>query len=166
MRGRKPKPVELRVLHGSAAERARAGVPMPRRKLPRCPDFLTEQQAKIWRQTAGELYDAGLLTELDRDALAAFCVAKSRWLDAEKIVADKGAVIKTTNGNLIQNPYLAIANRAQEQMTKLMAEFGMTPSARSRVRAEVQPDRRAAQMRERAPEPAGGDPRQVLKALG
>jgi len=60
----------------------------------------------------------------------AYCVAYGRWVEAEKIVADKGAVLKTANGNLIQNPYLAVANRAMDNMRKLAQEFGMTPSAR------------------------------------
>ena len=36
MRGPKPKPVELRVFHGTAA-RIAASVPKPRRKLPQLP---------------------------------------------------------------------------------------------------------------------------------
>lgn len=43
-----------------------------------------------------------------------------------------GTVVKSPSGYPIQSPYLAIANKAHEQMTKLLAEFGMTPSSRSR----------------------------------
>ncbi|MFP3569823.1 P27 family phage terminase small subunit [Paraburkholderia sp. SIMBA_030] len=31
----------------------------------------------------------------------------------------------------IQSPYLAIANKAHEQMAHMLAEFGMTPSSRA-----------------------------------
>ena len=68
MKGRKPKPVELRVLHGSAYERAKAELPRPRRVLPRCPDYLTGDAEKCWHRLARELYDAGLLATIDRDA--------------------------------------------------------------------------------------------------
>ena len=50
-----------------------------------------------------------------------------------------GTVVKTTNGNLIQNPYLSIANRAMMDMARLAVEFGMTPSSRSRVKSTVIP---------------------------
>jgi hypothetical protein len=45
-----------------------------------------------------------------------------------------GDVILTPDKKFpVQSPYLAIANKAQEQMVKIMIEFGMTPSSRSRV---------------------------------
>lgn len=75
-----------------------------------------------------------VLTEADRAALAAYCVSWARWVDAEEQVARLGTVVKTANGNLIQNPYLSIANRALMDMAKLAREFGMTPSSRSQVR--------------------------------
>lgn len=177
MRGRKPKPIELRVLHGSAADTARAAHPQPRRVLPRCPDFLTGEAAKCWKRLARELYDAGLLTTVDRDALAAYCVAFARWRDAEAQVAKKGPVVVTNKqldadgtqiggGNPIQNPYLAVANKALEQMSKLAAEFGMTPSSRSRVKAEQsiakQQQPRAVERQATRIDPAH-DPRRVLE---
>lgn len=79
----------------------------------------------------------GLLTSIDIDSLAFYCVLFARWEKAERIVREKGEVIKTVNGNIIQNPYLSIANRSLEQMNKIASEFGMTPSSRSRVKAEV-----------------------------
>ena len=44
-----------------------------------------------------------------------------------------GAVIKAPSGFPVQSPFLAIANKAHEQMVKLLTEFGMTPAARTRV---------------------------------
>lgn len=35
----------------------------------------------------------------------------------------------------MQSPFLAIANKAFEQMRAMLVEFGMTPSSRSRVHA-------------------------------
>jgi P27 family predicted phage terminase small subunit len=146
VKGPRPKPIELRVIHGGkdAVERIKARVPKPRRVLPRCPEYLTGEAAACWKRTAGDLYDAGLLTAIDRDALAAYCTAFARWREAEGVVEKRGTVMLTAvkkdengevigGGNYVQNPYLSVANKAQEQMVKLMAEFGMTPSARTRV---------------------------------
>ena len=89
------------------------------------------------------LYAAGLMTELDRAALAAYCAAYGRWAQAERAINRMAAkdelnaalMIKTVSGNAIQNPLVGIANKAKADMVRYAAEFGMTPSARSRVTA-------------------------------
>lgn len=45
----------------------------------------------------------------------------------------KGLIIKTKSGNLIQNPLVGAANKAMADTVRYAAEFGMTPSARTRV---------------------------------
>lgn len=53
-------------------------------------------------------------------------------------LAQRGSelVVWTGNGNLIQNPLVGIARRAAADMLRFAAEFGMTPSARSRIDTE------------------------------
>jgi P27 family predicted phage terminase small subunit len=94
-----------------------------------------------WRRIVPELEALGLLTQIDRAALAGYCQAYGRWVIAEKkltelssISPDKMAFLyKCANGNLIINPLLSVASKAMEQMHKFLVEFGMTPSARSRL---------------------------------
>ena len=94
-----------------------------------------------------------------------YCTAYARWREAEKVVTKRGLVVLTNvkkdddgnvigGGNYIQNPYLAIANKALEQMLKLEAEFGMTPSA-GRASRRSPPKRRARKRQPR--KPLGGD---------
>ena len=52
---------------------------------------------------------------------------------AERDQLTSGLMIKTTNGNAVQNPLVGTANKAMGDMVRYAAEFGMTPSARSRV---------------------------------
>ncbi len=40
----------------------------------------------------------------------------------------------TKHGNVIQNPYLGVANRAWDQVRQMSIEFGLTPSSRSRIK--------------------------------
>ena len=54
---------------------------------------------------------------------------------AAKDELNAALMIKTTSGNAIQNPLVGIANKAKADMVRYAAEFGMTPSARSRVTA-------------------------------
>ena len=134
MAGRRPKPTALKELAGNPGKRPlNRREPKPPTSLPPCPRHLTGEARREWRRMGGELARMGVVTVVDRAALAAYCMAWARWVEAEGQVAKLGTIVKTANGNLIQNPYLAVANRALEQMTRLAAEFGMTPSSRSRV---------------------------------
>ena len=81
-----------------------------------------------------DLAEMGLLSKADRPALAAYCTAWSRWVDAEAQVKKFGAVVKSPDkGFPMKSPYLSIADQALELMRKLMVEFGLTPSSRSRI---------------------------------
>ena len=141
-RGRKPKPTKLRVVGGNAGKRAlNKKEPKPEAHLPDPPDFLSEEALEEWQRVAAEMYDLGLLSKIDRAAFAAYCQAYGRWRQAEEALGklaakDKtasGLMIKTKNGNAIQNPLVGTANRAMADAMRLAAEFGMTPSSRSRI---------------------------------
>lgn len=134
-RGPAPQPTAIRALRGNPGKRAgNAREPRPAVRAPSCPRHLSTRARAEWRRVAPMLVQLRVLTEADRAALAAYCVSWARWVDAEEQVARLGTVVKTANGNLIQNPYLSIANRALMDMAKLAREFGMTPSSRSQVR--------------------------------
>jgi P27 family predicted phage terminase small subunit len=45
------------------------------------------------------------------------------------------AVIRTKQGNLIQNPMVGVASTARREMQRLAAEFGLSPSARTQIEA-------------------------------
>jgi P27 family predicted phage terminase small subunit len=137
-RGRKPKPTAAKKLAGNPGKRAlNEREPQPRIAPEIVAPSNLDSDARVkWDELVAELYPAGLLTTIDVDSLAFYCILYSRWKKAERIVREKGEVIKTTNGNIIQNPYLAIANRALTQMGKIAAEFGMTPSSRTRIAAQ------------------------------
>jgi len=138
MQGRKPKPTALKLLAGNPGKRAiNHAEPKPRVVMPKPPEHLSDAEKEKWKSVVRELHPLGLVTTIDKDALAMYCTIYVRWVKAERMVRDKGEIIKTAAGNIIQNPYLSIANRALDQLNKLGAEFGMTPSSRSRVKADV-----------------------------
>ena len=88
---------------------------------------------------APELFRLGLLTQLDRMALAAYCQCWARWQEAEDKVVECGAVITTQNGCEIQSPWVGIANRALVEARKFAIEFGFTPASRSKVTGNKKP---------------------------
>jgi P27 family predicted phage terminase small subunit len=139
MPGRKPVPTALKILRGNPGKRSLPKSEPKPTGIPDCPRHLNKEARTEWDRISKELLVLGLLSEIDRAALAAYCGAWARWVDAEKKVKSQGAVITTTNGNMIQNPYVGIANRAMELMCKFLVEFGMTPSSRSRLQITVEP---------------------------
>lgn len=136
--GPPPKPTALRVVQGNPSNRPLPkNEPKPKTAVPACPSHLKESAKKEWRRITKELKVLGLISHIDRAALAAYCQAWGRWVEAEEKVAETNDIIKTKGGNIIQNPYLSVANRALDQLTKIAAEFGMTPASRTRVSADT-----------------------------
>ena len=149
MKGRKPKPTHLRVVEGNRENRPLNAREAPvKRALPAPPPFLAPEAKLEWKRISEELYNIGLLSNVDRAALAAYCQAYARWSQAEQAISKMGErdlltgglMIKTTNGNAIQNPLVGTANQAMAAMMRFAAEFGMTPSARSRIAANPPED--------------------------
>jgi len=136
MRGRKPKPTALKTLEGNPGKRRiNDREPEAPHAVPDCPEHLDDVARAEWFRTAKVLMDMGLLTLADRAALAAYCVAYSRWVHAEQQVKKYGTVVKSpTKGFPMKSPYLTVADQAMESMRKLMVEFGLTPSSRSRIK--------------------------------
>lgn len=121
MRGRKPIPKP-----GTLAA-------TPLAALPRCPSHLNDVARKEWRRLATPLHEAGILTLADRAALAAYCVAYARWVEAEEKLAETPTLLKTPSGYVQQSPWLTVANKQMELMGRYMSELGLTPVARTRT---------------------------------
>jgi P27 family predicted phage terminase small subunit len=105
----------------------------PLSALPRCPNHLNDVARKEWRRLATPLHDAGILTLADRAALAAYCVAYARWVEAEEKLAETPTLLKTPSGYVQQSPWLTVANKQMELMGRYMSELGLTPVARTRT---------------------------------
>lgn len=136
MSGPRPEPTSLRMLRGNPGRRPVNGnESRPRTEIPPCPAHLSAEAKREWRRTARLLADLGLLARIDRAALSIYCEAWARWVEAERAMQQYGVMMKSPGGYPQQSPYLAVANRAMEQIRQSIAEFGMSPAARSRVHA-------------------------------
>lgn len=135
-RGAKPLPTKIKLLRGTLRKsRTNRNEPVAPPGVPSCPAELGPTAKREWRRISKQLAAMGLLTTVDRAALALYCDAYGRWLEAITSLQRFGAVLKSPSGHLMQSPYLQIANRAGEQVRLLLAEFGMSPAARTRVSA-------------------------------
>jgi P27 family predicted phage terminase small subunit len=136
MRGRKPKPTALKRRDGNPGKRGyNPDEPVLPEGLPDCPGHLSDLAREEWHRIAATLHGAGVLTTVDRAALAAYCQAWGRWVEAEEKLKDLPAMIRTPSGYVQQNPWLPVANKQLEIMGRYMAELGITPASRSRVQA-------------------------------
>jgi P27 family predicted phage terminase small subunit len=134
--GRKPKPTHLKLVQGTMRKSRRNNrEPKPAPGLPTCPQHLSEVARTEWRRIAPLLAEIGLLTAIDRAALAAYCQAYGRWVEAERMIAEHGTLMRSPSGQPVPSPLLRIAHTAMRQMQSILVEFGMSPSARSRIAA-------------------------------
>ena len=133
--GRKPKPTRLKLVQGNPGKRPinKAEAKPPKAKVIRAPAHLPAEGRKEYRRVARMLTPIGLLTEVDLKALELYAETYAVWREAVEKVHIAGLVVKAKNGYPGQNPYLAIATNASKRMQSLLAEFGMTPSSRSRI---------------------------------
>ena len=152
--GPKPKPSKLKLVRGNPGKRPLNEAepkPEPNANVPAAPRHLSKDALKEWQRVCSDLVALGILTNLDRAALAAYCQSYGRWVQAERALAKiegkaDSLTVETQSGNTIQSPLVGIANKAMADMVRYSAEFGMTPSARTRVHAEpVQEDNPFAQ---------------------
>nr|DAT96168.1 MAG TPA: terminase small subunit [Caudoviricetes sp.] len=133
-RGRKPKPTALKMLEGNPGGRPlNEAEPTPQKKAPRCPPWLEDEAKREWKRMAKVLEQMGLLTEMDMAAFAGYCQAYARWKEAEEFLTQHGSMVRTPNGYLQQVPQVSIAQTNMKIMLKFCEQFGLTPSARSRI---------------------------------
>ena len=136
-RGRKPKPTAIKELEGNPGKRPlNKNEPKPDKNAPRCPAWLEEEAKREWKRMGKILEQLGLLTEMDMAAFAGYCQAYARWKEAEEFITQHGTMIRTPNGYLQQVPQVSIAQTNLKIMLKFCEQFGLTPSARSRMTAD------------------------------
>ncbi len=107
-------PTALLKLRGSWRADSRPDEPQPPPGLPECPDWLTPKEAAVWEEIASLLAKSDVLTVLDGQELARYCRMLVKWRSYKD---------PTKPGAVKLGPMLA----------RLAAEFGLTPSSRSRV---------------------------------
>ena len=142
MPGPPKKPTKLKIIEGNPGKkRLNKNEPEPRNIMPYAPAHLCDDAVKEWTRICEGLHHMGLLTEVDRNALGAYCSSFALWAQSWRVLNEMastgklgaGLMIKTTNGNMIQNPLVGTANVAARDMVRYAAEFGLTPAARARI---------------------------------
>lgn len=157
-RGPKAMPANVHMLRGNPSKKPVGdllGELHPEVDIPKVPTHLWPEAKKEWKRIGVELQRYGLVSELDRAALALYCAAWARWVwaegqlkkameraEADRLAAETegkawnggdGFMMPTPNGSFTYSPYWVAANKAADQVDKFLASFGLSPSSRSRV---------------------------------
>ncbi|QLQ24764.1 MAG: phage terminase small subunit P27 family [Dechloromonas sp.] len=137
--GRKALPGVIHLLQGNRSKKAAGELANERRPpaaIPTPPGHMTATALAEWQRVVPLLEAMGIIAEIYRAPLAVYCQAWGRYVHAERKLAEIGdsALVSTTPSGYQQiGVWLQVSNRAAEQMKSFAAEFGMTPSAISRV---------------------------------
>lgn len=128
------KPTNLKIIQGTyRPDRANPNEPKPEICSPEAPEFLSEKALQEWQRIAPILEGLGLLSQVDKMALAAYCSAVARLWLAEEQLKTEGLTVTNERGRRIKNPLVDVANAAAKQISLFASQFGMSPSTRSGV---------------------------------
>lgn len=134
LRGPSPVPTAMKVIRGNPGKRKlNRNEPKPIITLPHCPAYLDENARTEWDRLAPILVRMKILTEADYIALASLCQTYSTMMKAQEQLNKSGILFKTPSGYVQQSPLIGVVNNCTEKIVTLCREFGLTPSARSRV---------------------------------
>ena len=135
-RGPKPTPRNLRIVKGSdRPSRMNDEEPVVPVSIPDPPDTLSQDEQNVFMEYARKLAKMRVMTEADVGALVIFSRCWIEAQDAHEKVRRLGAIVQAPKSkSLMHNPYWTVRNKAEEKALKILTEFGMTPSSRTRVK--------------------------------
>ena len=141
--GRKALPANVHLLRGNPSKLPVSqllgdDVIRPEVAIPPCPKYLGAEGQKEWRRITKYLFGLGLISHIDRAALTGYCDAWDDYVWARKTIEaaaqpGDGRVTDLPSGYKQVSVAVQIKSRSWALMKQFLAEFGMSPAARSRV---------------------------------
>lgn len=146
MRGRKPLPTNIKKKKGTLQKcRTLEDEVQPEAldEMPQAPVWLSDIGKEEWQRVVQYLIDNELLASCDLSMVALYCNEISVYIESEETLRKNSRMIayKDEKGKVKhaqQVPLQIIARKSLESAMKLAAEFGFTPSSRTRIGTESQ----------------------------
>lgn len=109
-------------------------------QLPEAPEWLSEIGKDEWNKVSSQLFNIGMLHNVDLQLVAAYCNEISLYIETETMLRNKGRIqaFRNPDGTLKHAqavPYQKIAKDALNSAMKLATQFGLTPVARASISA-------------------------------
>jgi P27 family predicted phage terminase small subunit len=93
----------------------------------------------MWNELVSLLAPVGVLTLLDKNALALYCSAYADWREAQAAIEETGGVLLDDAGRAYRSPYVALRDTAAAKMQSLGGELGLTPKSREKMTMKPEP---------------------------
>ena len=137
-RGPAPSPTALKLLRGETRpSRINRAEPEPAGGFPAMPADLDAEAAAEWRHVEAEMAATGVIRAVDRMLLRAYCEAASRYLQAVRMYATSGPLIRDReHRGVVKNPLHQIIRDNEATLRGLARELGLSPSSRAGIVAE------------------------------
>jgi P27 family predicted phage terminase small subunit len=145
MKGRKPKPSALRLLEGNPGKRPiNENEPHPEPGIPPAPEHLSARAKSAWDAISVKLDKVGILTEMDDWALEQLCENYAEIVELREEIKHNGRFQTVTNklgeSRTVNSPAWSQLADAEKRFRGMLEQFGLTPSARTRVKATPRKD--------------------------
>lgn len=138
MAGPPKTPSHLQLVRGNPSKRPiNKQEPKPPSGVPQTPKYF-DKRGKYWFKKMGEELDAlGVMSTLDAKALELLVEAYVEYRHHCEVLDTEGYTYNTTSmtGDIIKKAHPAAAMKADvwKRIRAMLSEFGMTPSARTKV---------------------------------
>lgn len=100
------------------------------------PKDIEKDAVEYMQNVLQNLEDNGVLENVDSAALTMLARNYSMFIKASKQLEKDGLTVISDRGNLSPHPAIKIAKDAQTQAMKVMAEFGLTAKARTKLKLD------------------------------
>jgi P27 family predicted phage terminase small subunit len=140
-RGPKATPTRILKLRGSWRADTRLNEPKAL-GMPRKPLYVnfSELASRCWDEMMVQLEGTGVLSRTDTNQLARYCLIYAEWIELRYLIEKEGSVYQGVDesGRPVEMVRAAAkhASRLAMQLTAIEREFGLTPSARTAIKAE------------------------------
>jgi P27 family predicted phage terminase small subunit len=138
MKGRKKVPDAIRRLQGTDKPYLMSG-DRPIFKLqevssmPTAPEYMNDVATQIYYDVTKQMIELGLVNNANFAMIVTYAQCIGKYHDAEIELKKQGMVVTDAFGNSKTNPYNKISNDAMALALRIGSEFGLTPSAQSRI---------------------------------
>lgn len=102
----------------------------------RPPKGLRPEAVAEWKRVVKLLAKQRVLGELDIAALTIYATSFADYREAQQRIDQNGTVVEGPTGQPMKNPYMAVLKESWDRIRVLLPEFGLTPSARARLKIE------------------------------
>jgi len=109
--------------------------PKPAIGLPSCPSWLPPAAKAEWKRLGPQLAEMNLISRLDRSVFAGYCLAWATVREAQENL-NGSELTQDTTGGRAASAWLRVRDKALDQIRQFGAEFGLSPSSRTRISAE------------------------------